>query len=256
MARDHRLQLSVTQRHHARDRADSSRPQHRPPSAAPPLSASTTRSAASRARRRRAATRSTSTKRKAAATKRRTRRQKRGATRRNAARPRARVARDRPHADQGRPRGRPRRREAAASIERVGDVAERTVLTDVGATLIARDSVVELVGTYTRPQARARAPPQGASSAAAPPPATARARGQAHAHPRRARAAPAHQPRRAPTLKRPPQGRRRLSRDAQTTSPARSSSAGAGRRERRPGRACIGGTKAAREVTGRVASLV
>jgi hypothetical protein len=36
-------------------------------------------------------------------------------------------------------------------IERAGDAAERTVLTSVGATLTARDAVVEFVGTYSDP---------------------------------------------------------------------------------------------------------
>jgi hypothetical protein len=41
------------------------------------------------------------------------------------------------------------RDEAVTIVQRVGDAAERTVLTYVGATLTARDAVAEVVDTYT-----------------------------------------------------------------------------------------------------------
>jgi hypothetical protein len=41
------------------------------------------------------------------------------------------------------------RKEAVSVVERLGDVAERTVLTGVGATLTARDNILDLVETYS-----------------------------------------------------------------------------------------------------------
>lgn len=114
----------------------------------------TTRSAASRSTSRSTtgrttASRSTGTARKTTATKRNTTTKQNAAksnaraTSRNASRATARTqtkaAREAAQA----------RKEAVTVVERVGDVAERTVLTGVGITLSARDGVVEVLGTYT-----------------------------------------------------------------------------------------------------------
>ena len=106
-------------------------------------SSGTSKTAASRSTSRTTAARKTTSTRSNTTAKRSATRANARATSRNASRATARtqtkVAREAAEA----------RNEAVTVVDRVGDAAERTVLTGVGVTLTVRDSVVELVGTYS-----------------------------------------------------------------------------------------------------------
>ena len=201
------------------------------------------RSTGTRSRSTSARTGGATAKRKTAATRRSTA-AKRGVTRSNArtAQRNTRRAGARAQTDVAREAA-AARRDAERTLDKVGDAAERTFLTYVGATLTARDKVAELVGTYSDPTKLQREIKQRRTRV------TRRLKG----FERRGTTARNRVEKDVRTLR---TDAARFGRDAERTSVAQGVSLVGAVAENAAQGAALAATKAAREVTGRVAQLV